>query len=118
MMSARLPLLSALFGVLASAVTISHPSGDLVITGVGDGKAVATYKNSLWITASEPVSALSIVPMPLEGPGGPIPVGAIHLNPNPIALDANISKELQVSWIRRSSMAISRAVWQCRPKAL
>jgi hypothetical protein len=91
----RLSLLCYLVWPLSAAVTITPYPKELVIVGVADGKT-ATYKNSVWIRADAKVAALQILPPELKGPGGPIPISAVHLN-NPLTLEVGVQRELSVS---------------------
>jgi len=92
----RLLLLCHLILPLSAAVSISLSSQELVILGTADGKP-ATYKNSIWISADDKIAALQILPHELKGAGGTIPLSAIHLNPNSLALENGTQKELLVS---------------------
>jgi hypothetical protein len=82
----------------AVTITVVAPeSGSILISGISNGQQ-ATYKSSFWISATDDVPLLSIVPSTLTSTGIAIPTASIHINSGtPVTLTKNVPREIVVS---------------------
>jgi hypothetical protein len=89
---------SSFVATAATTVTVIAPaSGPIEINGISDGRQ-ATYKSSFWMSATDDVPLVSIVPSVLTAPEITIPTTSIHINSGtPVTLNKNVPREIVVS---------------------